>query len=227
MSLLVEDGTVRSTNRSLQDAGLRSDPVTFRRIATMWRDKYRQARRESYYRHVDFGVIFESYIQPIDYEVQLFLFSGRFKMAIVFFREFYFENFACHIYDEEWSLRKVSASEPGAARPSHAEVLRPRDLFRSLELLCRHIDHVRADFLVSAGRYYFLEFTFTHNAGSAGALRDYDAELRRNWVAEVFASRERHRNGIKAAGRRGCRPWSLENILARVPSSRGRRTVAI
>ena len=46
----------------------------------------------------------------------------------------------------------------------------PRELLEKLLKLCRSIDHVRADFLVSGGKYYFSEFTFTHNGpGGPGA----------------------------------------------------------
>ena len=127
MSLLVENGTVRGSNRSSQDAGRPSDLAYLRDVATAWMNSKSEARRrkaERHYRHVDFGVMFEAYVQPVDYEVQLFLFEGRFRLALVCFRPFVFENDAHQIYDEDWTLREASAAVGGAAR-ALLEVPRP------------------------------------------------------------------------------------------------------
>lgn len=187
MSLLVEDEVVQGSNRSLAGAGRKSDADYLIQAATDWKhsqSEERRRNRERCYRHVDFGIIFEAYVCPVDYEIQLFLFSGRFNIALVFFRRFYFENVTAHIYDEDWRLLEVPAViDSKVPPPPRNRVPRPpSDLFRSLERLCGQMDHVRADFLVSNGRYYLSEFTFTHNAGSAGLLRNFDTQLGTYWM---------------------------------------------
>jgi hypothetical protein len=186
MSLLVENGIVRGGNRSARDAGRASDPAFLRGVVTAWMTSKKEERRrkaERHYRHVDFGVMFEAYVRPVDYEVQLFLFAGRFRLALVFVRPFVFENVAHQIYDEEWTLREASARQLSARPSPGIKVPRPpASLFETLELLCRPIDHVRVDFLVSDGRYHFSEFTFTHNGrGGPGLIANFDAQLGRYW----------------------------------------------
>ena len=186
MSLLVENGTVRGGNRSARDAGRPSDLAYLRDVATAWMKSKSEALRrkaQRQYRHVDFGVMFETYVRPVDYEVQLFLFMGRFRLALVGFRPFVFENAAYHIYDEDWTLRKAAAIKLGASPAPAIEVPRPPvSLFKSLKRLCRRIDHVRVDLLVSDSRYYFLEFTFTHNGQHGpGLIASFDGPLGRYW----------------------------------------------
>ncbi len=186
MSLLVENGIVRGSNRSRRDAGRPSDLDYLSGVAIEWMNSKSEARRRKaqlHYRQVDFGVMFEAYVQPVDYELQLFLFEGRFKLALVAFRSFMFQNTAHQIYDEEWTLREALASKSGMSPPPSIEIPRPpARLFKALERLCRRIDHVRVDFLVSDGRYYFSEFTFTHNGPyGPGLLARFDAQLGRCW----------------------------------------------
>ena len=178
MSLLVENGIVRGGNRSAKDAGRPSDPAYLRDVAAKWMKKQkRMVTRVRHYGHADFGVVFEAYIQPVDYEVQLFLFAGRFRLALVFFRQFLFENIAYQIYDEDWTLRDASDASRCVEVPRP-----PASLFEVIEQLCRAIDHVRVDFMVSEGRYYFSEFTFTHNGTRGpGFIVGFDAELGRYW----------------------------------------------
>jgi len=186
MSLLVENGTVRGGNRKAEGAGRPSNTAYLRQVATKWmksKKHTRRCKRERHYRQVDFGVVFEAYVQPVDYEVQLFLFAGRFRLALVFFRPFVFQNVAHQIYDEDWTLREQSAAQLGAPPSPGIEVPRPpASLFEALERLCGPIDHVRVDFLVSNGRYYFSEFTFTHaGRGGPGLIASFDAQLGRHW----------------------------------------------
>jgi len=186
MSLLVENGTVRGGNRSAKEAGRRSDPAYLRDVATGWMNSRKEERRrkaERHYRHIGFGVMFEAYIRPVDYEVQLFLFTGRFRLALVFFRAFFFENVTYQVYDEDWVLRESSSCQSGEPSSPDIEVPRlPASLFEALERLCRHIDHVRVDLMVSGGRYYFSEFTFTHNGQCGpGIIERFDAQLGRYW----------------------------------------------
>jgi hypothetical protein len=186
MSLLIENGMVRGGNRSAQDAGRPSDPAYLRDVATAWMNSKKEERRrkgQRHYRQVDFGVMFEAYVRPVDYEVQLFLFAGRFKLALVFFRPFVFQNVTHQIYDEDWTLREASAAQFNAPLSPDTEVPRPpASLFAALERLCRAIDHVRVDFMVSDGRYYFSEFTFTHNGTRGpGLIASFDARLGRYW----------------------------------------------
>jgi hypothetical protein len=184
MSLLVENGVVRGGNRSAKGAGRPSDPAYLHKVATKWRKKQKRlGTRVRLYGHAEFGVVFESYIWPVDYEVQLFLFAGRFRLALVLFRPFVFENVAHQIYDENWTLRDASDAQLGASLLRCAEVPRPpASLFEGLGRLCRAIDHVRVDFMVSEGRYYFSEFTFTHNGRRGpGFISGFDAQLGRYW----------------------------------------------
>ena len=94
-----------------------------------------------------------------------------------------FKNVAHQIYDEDWRLQDASNAQLGAPPAHCVEVLRPpASLFEALERLCRAIDHVRVDFMVSEGRYYFSEFTFTHNGTRGpGFIAGFDAQLGRYW----------------------------------------------
>ena len=87
-------------------------------------------------------------------------------------RPFCFENVQHQIYDENWTLREASAAQV----TPRVEVPRPPEwLFKALEQLCRPIDHVRVDFMVSGERYYFSEFTFTHNGRNGpGFIANFD-----------------------------------------------------
>jgi hypothetical protein len=187
MSLLVENGIVRGGNRSTKDAGRPSDPTYLRDVAIAWMNSEEHAglrRAVQPYRNVEFGVIFEDYLCPVDYEIQLFLFAGHCKIALVFFRPFFFENVEHQIYDENWTLREASAAHVTASSSPRGEVPRPPDwLFKALERLCWPIDHVRVDFMVSGDRYYFSEFTFTHNGRNGpGFIASFDSELGRHWA---------------------------------------------
>lgn len=188
MSLLVVDGIVRGGNRDLADAGRVADTAFLREVAQGWLDSKREARRrarERHYRQVDPGILFEQFIEPVDHELQLFLFDGRFRLALVGYRGFHHAASTHRLYDEHW--RRLPPGSPEAeSRYEWAAPETPRppaQLFDDLERLCRHIDHVRADFFVSDGQYYFSEFTFTHNAGQPGFIGRYDAELGRFWAA--------------------------------------------
>ena len=182
MSLLVENGIVRGGNRSTKDAGRPSDPTYLRDLAIAWMNSEGHSslrRAVQPYRNVEFGVIFEDYLCPVDYEIQLFLFAGHCKLALVFSRPFCFENVQHQIYDENWTLREASAAQV----TPRVEVPRPPEwLFKALEQLCRPIDHVRVDFMVSGERYYFSEFTFTHNGRNGpGFIANFDSQLGRHW----------------------------------------------
>ncbi len=140
MSLLIENEIVRGGNRKATGTGRTSNPAYLRQVATRWMKSNQHKRRsksERHYRQVDFGVVFEAYVQPVDYEVQLFLFAGRFRLALVLFRPFVFKNVAHQIYDEDWTLREASAAQFGASLSAGIEVARPpASLFEALERLC-------------------------------------------------------------------------------------------
>ena len=72
MSLLVENGIVRGGNRSTKDAGRPSDPTYLRDLAIAWMNSEDHAglrKAVQPYRNVEFGVIFEDYLCPVDYEI--------------------------------------------------------------------------------------------------------------------------------------------------------------
>ncbi|MDD4882793.1 MAG: ATP-grasp fold amidoligase family protein [Gallionellaceae bacterium] len=187
MSLLVRDGVVQGGNRSLTGAGRSADTAFLRQLAQTWLDSKKEARRrarERHYGRVDPGIVFEQLIEPIDHELQLFLFSGEFRFALVGYRGFHHSGATHRVYDQHW-LRLPPGSEEAATRYEREAPETPRppaDLLEALGRLCRHIDHVRVDFFVCDQQYYFGEFTFTHNAGKPGFIGRYDAALGRFWL---------------------------------------------
>ena len=181
MTLLVENETVRGGNKWRETRGVRAIHLSSRRCYRLDELQAAGASKQGGAPlpacRLRGGV--RGDVRPVDYEVQLFLFAGRFRLALVFFRPFVFKNDAHHIYDEDWTLREASA----APAPPCIEVPRPpASLFETLERLCRPIDHVRVDFMVSDGRYHFSEFTFTHNGKyGPGLIASFDAQLGGYW----------------------------------------------
>jgi len=131
------------------------------------------------------GILFEQFLEPVDHELQLFLFNGRCRLAMVFYRDFFHRGGTHRLYDEHW--RELGPATPeaeaGYERAAPDTPRPPGELLDQLEALCRGIDHVRADFYVCGGEYYFSEFTFTHNLGGPGFIGRYDADLGRYWLA--------------------------------------------
>jgi hypothetical protein len=187
MSLLVIDGIVQGGNRDLKGAGRKADTEYLRRVAQGWLGSKPEARRrlrERQYRFVEPGILFEQRIDPMDYEVQLFLFNGHCRFAMVCFRGFHHSGASHRLYDEHWQRLAPGSRESAACYEGSAEETAPppAELLRRLEGLCREVGHVRADFFVSGGRYWFSEFSFTHNGGNGpGMIGRYDAELGRFW----------------------------------------------
>ena len=187
MSLLVVNDVVKGGNHSVTDSGRPAETRYLQNLAKNWfdsREELSRRNRERQYRYVKQRIIFEEFLNPVDYELQLFLFNGEFRFGMVFFRQFHHKELSYRLYDKDWELR-----EPGSQRYVHsfdtsgqAVPPPPQSIMDSLKALCHSIDQVRADFYVCDGRYYFSEFTFTHNAGGAGMIGKYDAELGRYWL---------------------------------------------
>lgn len=188
MTLLVRDGVLAGTNRSTQHAGQPMNAKVLREIATAWfqsEEQEQRQQRQRHYQQVAKGLLFEQFIEPVDYELQLFLFNGKCALAMVFYRGFRHFPVTHQLYDERWCLLEPGSAaaadsferEKGTIKPP------PNGLLHSLEKLVGAIGHVRADFLVSRGRYFFSEFTFTHNGGRGpGLIGKYDRDLGLHWM---------------------------------------------
>jgi len=187
MSLLVEDGVVKGGNRTNDSLNHKFDTEFLQETAVKWfnsEEEKKRRKRQKHYAQLKPGIIIEEFLNPIDYELQLFLFDGHFRFALVLFREFHHSTVSHQMYDEKWNLLEPGSEEfdnfyqhtKGRVAPP------PLDLLEKLHNLCEAIDHVRADFFVCGGKYYFSEFTFTHNGGmGAGFIGKYDAELGLFW----------------------------------------------
>jgi hypothetical protein len=187
MFLLVTDGIARAGDRGFAGVGRSVDSDFLQQVARGWFDSAKGAKRlarERHYRCVQPGILIEQFVDPVDYELQLFLFNGRFRFALVLYHASFHNKGSSHrLYDERWRLL-----EPGSvkaeSRYEWAATETPRPpaaLLKILEVLCRTIDHVRADFLVRGEEYYFSEFTFTDYGGKPGLIGKYDAYLGRFW----------------------------------------------
>jgi len=88
-------------------------------------------------------------------------------------------------YDADWTRLEPGSEQIASCYDnSPAETPRPSStVLRSLEELCRDIDHVRADFFVCRGQMFFSEFTFTHNRGLKSLLGKYEVKLSHYWPA--------------------------------------------
>jgi hypothetical protein len=187
MSLLVEDGVVRGSNQTADGAGQIADSRYLQQVANSWlssSNERERRRQEKHYQHVKPGILFEQSLVPIDYEVQLFLFHGHCRFAMGFYRGFHHINGLHRLYAENWK-QLGPGSDQAASRyeQSEDEIEQPPSaLLNNLQRLCQSIDHVRADFFVCGGKYYFSEFSFTHNGlGGPGLIGKYDADLGRFW----------------------------------------------
>lgn len=182
--MLVVDTRFRGTNRTSLLAGQYAHNIHLRRLAAEWLEPdLSLLAREPHYRHVEPGILFEEYL-PVDYELLFFLFSGVCRMTMVVKRPFHHPGQTYHrIYDQDWNrLEPGSDATRNSYDESPEETPRPgEDVFDKLKTLCEHIDHVRADFLVSAGQLYFGEFTFTHNAGFPSLLGCHERVLTSHW----------------------------------------------
>ena len=191
MNLLVEDGLVRGTNTKTDDAGQPADAAYLRQVAEDWSNSFSMRsllKRQKHYRQITPGVLFEERLAPIDYELQLFLFEGRLRYATVVFRDFHFHltKVRHRSYDRHWQCLAPGSDEAAELYETSEKIIPrpPAKLLKDLKTLCRAIDHVRADFLVCGGKYYFCEFTFTHNGvNGPGLIGKYDAELGAFWLS--------------------------------------------
>lgn len=188
MSMLVVGGIVRGGNRSVAYAGRTADTRFLQSVAHAWfTSKYEALRRERerQYTFVRPGILFEQFLDPVDYELQLFLFNGRCRFSMVFYRGFHHQGATHRLYDERWRRLEPGSAESASLYEREApETPRPpAELTEKLAHLCRSLDHVRADFYACGGQYYFSEFTFTHASGDAGFIGRYDAKLGRHWLA--------------------------------------------
>lgn len=184
-SLLVIDGIAQSTNRSTTNKGRRAGSTFLQQAARHWFVSERELSRrlhEQQYQSVLPRIIFEQYLDPVDYELQFFLFNGECKLTMVFYRNFCHEGLSYQLYDSNWQ-RVTPDAETAARHETDCQPQKPpADLLRQLARFCKDIDHVRADFYVSNGRYYFSEFTFTNGRGAAGFIGNYDKTLGRFWL---------------------------------------------
>lgn len=185
-SLLIVDGSIRGGNRSLTGAGYIADSELLQKIAKYWIHSEQELQRRSRERHYQFvkpRIIFEQFLKPVDYELQLFLFNGHCRFAMVFYRQFFHEGVTHRLYDEHWQLLNPGSAEAESYYEWIAEATPqpPYAMMQNLEQLCHSIDHVRVDFYVSDEQYYFSEFSFSHSGGGAGFIGKYDAVLGGFW----------------------------------------------
>ena len=185
-SMLVVDGRFCGMNRNRLLAGVHAHNTTLKALARLWlQPAIVRQWKEVHYSHVRPGVLFEELIDPVDYELQFFLFFGICRMTMVLKRNFFHNQGTIYrLYDQDWhdigpgseETRKMYDDSPdGTPHPGH-------EVFSVLGDLCGHIDHVRVDFFVSGGQLYFSEFTFTHNGGNPSLLGKFDAVLSRYWT---------------------------------------------
>ena len=188
MNLLVIDGTIRGQNWDASFFGKSASLENLKKIATQWltfSTRELLKAQEIQYGYVKPRIIFEEYV-AVDYELQMFMFDGICQITMVLIRKFNFLGQPAprfRLYDNEWCR-----IDPGSvsAAPKHdnspKEIPAPDPVFlQRLNLVCKDFDHVRADFLVSNGRPYFSEFTFTHNAGKSSLLGQYEDTLGIFW----------------------------------------------
>ena len=188
MNLLVKEGSIRGQNRDVSDYGKEANRDNLYTISSRWQKSIALdvlRIREIHYQYVTPGVLFEEYI-PVDYELQMFLFDGICKITLAVMREFDCTGPSAmryRLYDEHWVLLDPgSHPNAGLYDRSALEIAAPEpDFLQRLERFCKGFDHVRADFLVSKGKMYFSEFTFTHNAGRPSLLGQYEDELGKFW----------------------------------------------
>ena len=182
--MLVVDGRFEGMNRDRKLVGKYANNIYLRILAFRWLWPGKFLSREVHYRYVRPGILFEEFIDPVDYELQLFLFSGICRMTMVLKRGFYHRQGTVYrLYDQNWCRLKPGSEDTRSIYDdSLDETPRPgREDFAALRRLCKHMDHVRVDFFVSNGRLYFSEFTFTHNAGKPSLLGRYETELSYYW----------------------------------------------
>ena len=187
MSLLVLNGVIQGQNRSSTYVGEAADNVRLQEIArAWWRPGEDRSRNELHYRFLERRILFEQFLDSIDYELHCFLFHGEMAWVTVFKREFqHYRGMLHRVYDADWH-RLEPGSEEAEGCYDHSPEETPRSsqyLLQFLRQLCRQIDHVRADFYLVGGEPYFNEFTFTHGAGGRGALDRYTADFGRFWKA--------------------------------------------
>ena len=188
MCLLIENNIVMGGNRKLTGSGIPATTKYLQQVAAQWLMSEQEVRRhinEKHYSFVKPGILLEQFLEPVDYELQLFLFNGKCHLTMVFFRNFYHQGATHRLYNSQWhQLDPGSKDSVRYCEKSATEVPPPpQRLLQKLLELCQSIDHVRADFYVVNGEYYFSEFTFSHNGGrGAGFIGKYDAALGRLWL---------------------------------------------
>jgi hypothetical protein len=187
MCMLVVDRISRGGNRRLAGAGRVADSEFLRQVALAWFHSRREQQRRLWERQYQFvrpGILFERFLDPIDYELQLFLFNGRCRFAMVFYRGFHHRGATHRLYDGDWTRLPPGSAEAESCYERRAPETPPppAELLARLAQLCGSLDQVRADFFVSGEHYYFSEFTFTHSAGEPGFIGRHDAMLGRFWL---------------------------------------------
>lgn len=187
MSLLVEDRIALGDNHKRDDSGQRADTRYLREVAHSWLSseaEHDRRRVERQYLFVKPGIMIEELLKPVDYELKLLLFRGRMRFAQVFYQGFEHSDFRYRHFDENWT-----EIEPDEDVRPHYELnggdiaIPSEEMLSNLFALCSGIDHVRADFYHCRGRYYFSEFTFTHNGlGGPGFIGSLDKALGAFWL---------------------------------------------
>lgn len=187
MSLLVENGIVRGTNFGADASGRAADTKYLLDVARSWmasRDERKRRNSERHYRSVKPGILFEAQIEPIDFELKLFLFHGQLRYAQVFYRDFHHGNMRYRHFDGGW--RELPADESNAsvyATEADAISIPGPTTMKTLAAICGGIDHVRVDLYHACDDFYFSEFTFTHNGtGGPGLIGNFDASLGAFWT---------------------------------------------
>ncbi len=186
-SMLILDGVIQGQNRSHETAGDAANEVNLQTVARPWlRPHPIRSTAEIHYRFVRPRILFEEYLDEMEYELHFFLFYGKCRMTEVVTRGFDFlRGETYRNYDADWTRLEPGSKQIASCYDnSPAETPRPDStVLRSLEELCRDIDHVRADFFVCRGEMFFGEFTFTHNRGLKSLLGKYEVKLSHYWPA--------------------------------------------
>jgi hypothetical protein len=164
--ILVKNGVIIATTK--RESNFKPIPCTnefLRFYAKKWLSTIYAKNREKQYALIKPMVFFEEYIEDITHEVQLYLFNGKVREITLLFMDGYINKPEVSNYDENWNLFDI---EHPLFKRRRKRVEKPcyiDELISFSELLVKHIDHVRVDFLIRGEEVYFGEFTFTTNGG--------------------------------------------------------------
>ncbi len=189
MNLLVRNRVIEGQIHNKTEAGQPANTPNLRRIAAMWLGSARfdlHKIREVQYRFPEPGILIEEYV-PVDYQLEMFLFNGDCRITTVLIPPSDFTvagNPTFRLYDQDWNLLEPTPNSNDRMYDRSSQYFPPptAEFLASVKELFGDFDHVRADFIVSRGRHYFGELTFTHNAGKPSLLGHYEDELGQYWL---------------------------------------------